>query len=193
MKRVISFDAETTSLRGSQLAIGAILFGEDGTEISQFLGWRKPEEGEKVDNWVKENILPKIATMPVANMYESRKTLLEAFASWYMANGFGDAPAPWDASQMIKQADCLFIAHCGAPVEANLIQALFAEGLIGEFNGPFPLHEVGTLLLAKGEDPTSVDSYNAKHDLKGHDFGGTHNPLDDSEKAYISFRHLMGW
>ena len=192
-KKVLSFDAETTSLRGSQLAIGAILFDENGVEVNQFLGWRNPEEGERVDNWVKDNILPKIVTMPAKNQYQSRKELLAAFADWYMKNGFVDAPAPWDAMQTIKQADAIFIAHCGAPVEANLIQALFEEGLIGEFNGPFPLHEVGTLLLKAGEDPNSVDSYNTKNGLSGRDFGGTHNPLDDSEKAYIAFRHLMGW
>lgn len=192
MKKVISFDAETTTLRGSQLAIGAILFNEIGVEKSSFLGWRNPEEGERVDNWVKENILPKIATMPVENQYQSRNELLKAFADWYMQNGFVDAPAPWDAKQIVKQADAIFIAHCGAPVEANLIQALFEEGLIDEFNGPFPLHEVGTLLLKEGEDPTSVESYNTKHGLSGRDFGGMHNPLDDSEKAYVAFRHLMG-
>ena len=193
MKKVLSFDAETTSLRGSQLAIGAILYNEDGTEASRFLGWRNPKEGERVDNFVKENILPKIATMPVEFQYQSCKELLKAFANWYMENGFVDAPAPWDATQTVKQAVAIFIAHCGAPVEANLIQALFEEGLIGEFNGPFPLHEVGTLLLAKGEDPASVNSYNTKFGLQGRDFGGTHNPLDDSEKAYRAFRHLMGW
>ena len=38
-------------------------------------------------------------------------------------------------------------------------------GLIGDWDGPYPLHDLVGYLAAKGEDPTSVDKYNAKHGL----------------------------
>ena len=59
------------------------------------------------------------------------------------------------------------------------------------FCGPMPIHEVGTLLLALGEDPSSVDGYNKKHGLAAPLEGVTHHPMYDAAAAAIVWEHAM--
>jgi len=67
------------------------------------------------------------------------------------------------------------------------------RGLIGDFDGPYPLIDVSGNLQQAGEDPTSVDGYMRKHGLEvAVNFdGGTHNPLYDSEVAAQVYAHLL--
>jgi hypothetical protein len=65
-------------------------------------------------------------------------------------------------------------------------------GVIGDWDGPYPLLDVSGNLRQASEDPTSVDSYIKKHDLAVGEFeGGTHNPLYDSAAAAVVYRHLV--
>jgi hypothetical protein len=118
MKKVFSFDAETNGLWGQAFAIGALVYDESGAEISRFVG-RCPIEGE-VDKWVAENVLPKIADIPVT--CGDYNALLALFAEFYKAN---------------KQ-DADVIAHMGFIVEVKILRDLHAAGLIGDWDGSLP-------------------------------------------------------
>lgn len=174
MKKLFSFDAETNGLWGQAFVIGALVYDENGTEIARFVG-RCPIEGE-VDKWVRDNVLPKIADIPVShNDYDS---LLASFAEFYLANK--------------EEADV--IAHMGFIVEVKILRDLHERKLIGDWDAPYPLLDVSGNLQQAGEDPTSVDKYVQKHNLSVGEFeGGTHNPLYDSAVAAVVYRHLMGW
>jgi len=171
IKKVLSFDAETNGLWGEAFAIGALVYDENGVEIARFVG-RCPIEGT-VDKWVETNVLPQITGIPVTHKdYES---LLAEFAKFYLAN----------------KADTDIIVHMGVPVEAKLLLDMHQYGVIGDWDGPYPLIDLAGNLQQVGEDPTSVDSYLKKYGLTVGEFeGGTHNPLYDSAVAAKVYFHL---
>lgn len=169
--KIFSFDAETNGLWGQAFAIGALVYDETGAEIARFVG-RLPDS-EITDNWVKENVLPKIGDIPVT--HQTYAELLASFAAFY--------------NEHKKGADV--IVHMGFIVEVKILRDLHAAGLIGDWDAPYPLLDVSGNLQQAGEDPTSVDSYVKKHGLSVGEFeGGTHNPLYDSAVAVVVYRHL---
>ena len=171
MKKQFSFDAETNGLWGRAFAIGALVFGEDGIEVSRFVARLSDEN--VTDQWVRDNVLPQITGIPVT--HESYEEMVADFAKFYLAN--------------IVDAD--IIVHMGVPVEARLIIDMHAAGLIGDFDGPYPLIDIAGNLQQAGEDSTSPDSYLKKYELSAGEFdGGTHNPLYDSAVAAVVYRHL---
>jgi len=169
--KVFSFDAETDGLWGNPFAIAAIVY-EKGEEVDRFLA-RLPDK--VVGNeWVRDNVLPTISNIePTHQSYEG---MIRDFSAFYMRHKEG----------------AHIIAHMGYIVEAHLLREMRRIGGIGDWDAPFPLNDVAGLLLAAGENPTSVDSYVEKHNLEVvQDFGTTHNPLYDCELAARVFMHLM--
>lgn len=72
-----------------------------------------------------------------------------------------------------------------------MLRDMYDRGLIGDWDGPYPLFDVSGNLQQAGEDPTSVDKYVQKDGLSVGEFeGGTHNPLYDSAVAAVAYRHL---
>jgi len=172
MKKVFSFDAETNGLWGQAFAIGALVYDEQGTEIARFVG-RLPDT-EVTDSWVRENVLPKIADIPVT--HSDYDALLADFAEFYKANKEG--------------ADV--VVHMGFIVEVKILRDLHERKLIGDWDAPYPLYDVSGNLQAVGADPTSVDKFVVEHNLSVGEFaGGTHNPLYDSAVAAVVYRHLL--
>ena len=172
MRKVFSFDAETNGLWGKSFAIGALVYDENGAEIARFVG-RLPDSAV-TEQWVKENVLPTLASVAVT--HDTYEALLAAFAEFYKANKEG--------------ADIL--VHMGYIVEAGLLRDMHSQGVIGDWDGPYPMLDVSGNLQQAGEDPTSVDSYVKKHGLSVGEFaGGTHNPLYDSAIAAVVYRHLL--
>lgn len=170
MKKIFSFDAETNGLWGQAFAIGAVLIAPDGVEIDRFVG-RCPIEGE-VNEWVAENVLPEMANIPVT--YGSYEELLRAFMAWRANHREG-------ATELV---------HMGVPVEARLFIDAHDMGIIGDWDGPYPLVDAATI----PEIGDSVDGYNTKHGISPDpkEFaGGTHNPLYDSSAAAVAYRHWL--
>lgn len=170
-KKVLSFDAETNGLWGQAFAVGALVYDENGGEIARFVG-RLPNS-EVTDEWVRTNVLPKLEGVPVT--HEGYEALLADFAKFYL----------------VSKKDADVIVHMGVPVESKLLIDMHTLGLIGDWDGPFPLLDVAGELAQAGEDPTSCDKYVAKWELAVPDFGTTHNPLYDSVVAAEVHRHLV--
>lgn len=171
MNKVFSFDAETNGLWGQAFAIGALVYDENGVEIGRFVG-RCPIEGE-VNSWVKGNVLPQMTK--VVESHPDYDALLSDFAGFYLAYKEG----------------ANVIVHMGVPVESKLLSDMHARGLIGDWDGPYPLIDIAGNLLQIGEDPTSVDSFVERNELFIGEFeGGTHNPLYDAAAAAAAYRHL---
>lgn len=169
--KIFSFDAETNGLWGQAFAIGALVYDESGVEITRFVG-RLPDT-VVTDEWVRTNVLPTIGTIPVT--HSDYASLLADFAKFYLAN----------------KADADVIVHMGVPVESSLLKDMHTQGLIGDWDGPFPLLDLAGELAQAGEDSTSCDKYVAKWKIVVPDFGTTHNPLYDSAVAAEVHKHLV--
>lgn len=168
--RIFSVDAETDGLYGPTLAIGVVV-REDGVTVASFQGRVNDTRLRGVANpWVRENVIPAIAG--ITTRFKNAEELEEAFWSFYKNN----------------KEDALVVAHCAAPVESGLFRRCIKRDASRTFEGPFPLHEVGTALLMKGEDPSSVDSYLKSCGLSPQD---EHNPLADALWAAIAWERLM--
>lgn len=173
MKSVISIDAESNDLYGSVWAVGVVVLDESGNETDRFVG-RLPEEFV-TSEFARKNVLPVVTDIPVT--HESRAALLEDFWSFWQNHK--------------ENADA--IAHISVPVESGLFRACVEQDTESRmFEGPFPLHEVGTVLKALGEDSHSVDGYNKHHALDVPFDGSTHHPLYDAYAAAVAWRHALG-
>jgi hypothetical protein len=170
-RTVLSFDAETDGLWGPVLAIGAVLYRGD-EPVSIFKG-RVAEMPAPGTGWVGDNVTPACEGMtvyerllppsppidfgcagfggsPEGIIREHRRadrSLLGDFAEWYLTHKPG--------------AD--IVAHMPVPVEAGLLTEMRRAGLIGDWDGPYPLYDVAGYLGAAGYDPTSVDKYLTAH------------------------------
>jgi len=193
MKKVFSFDAETDGLWGQPFAIAATVTAFDGTEIAVFAA--RLNDTVVSNEWVKANVLPHIQDMRIvtdehriprdvartedeyrAGIVPAYDALLGEFARFYMKH----------------KTDAVIIAHCPCPVEAHLMRECHRLGLIGDWDGPFPLVGVEGLLDAAGEPMTEATAYATKHGLQLPE-GSAHNPLFDCRLATAMYRHLKGW
>lgn len=171
--RIFSFDAEADGLWGQAFAIGALVYDERGNEAARFVG-RLPDSAV-TNEWVRQNVLPQVTGIPVT--HEKYGELLADFAKFYLANKEGSD----------------IVVHMGYIVEARVIRDMYERGLIGEWDGPYPLHDVSGNLQAAGADPVSVDRFAADHGIEIAEFeGGTHNPLYDSAITAAVYRYLVG-
>lgn len=131
-----------------------------GEEITYFIG-RCPIEGD-VDGWVAENVLPQMEG--ITENYSSYEELLGAFMRW----------------RATVKGDAVEIVHMGVPVEARLFIDAHTMGIIGDWDGPYPLIDIA----AFPEIWDSVDRYNGTQGLP-------HNPLYDAIVAAVAYRHWL--
>lgn len=167
--KILSFDAESNGLYGPAFAIGAFLY-IDGMEVSRFIG-RYRLTGE-INAWVKENVLPQMEGIP--ENYSSYEELLRGFFAWRADHKDGATE----------------IVHMGVPVEARLYLDAHRMGIIGDWDGPYPLVDISAI----PEIGTSVDSYNEAHGCAPDPAsfaGGTHNPLYDAAAAANAYMHWL--
>ena len=171
---IISFDAETNGLWGEAFAISAAVY-EGGTCVATFTAYLG--EAGVTDEWVKENVLPKLEGLDVT--HSCYDDMLADFAKFYLEHK--------------KDADV--IAHMGVPVESRLLQDMHSKGYIGDWDGPYPFLDVAPMLKMAGKDPASVDTYNKEFNLLAGraEVEGleTHHPLYDSVAAAVCYMHLL--
>lgn len=169
--RIFSLDAEVDGLYGPAFAVAAVV-REDGREVARFVG-RAPDS-LVTNEWVRDNVLPALAGMDVT--HSSSEELEEAFWAFWLAQRDG----------------ATVIAHCGTPVEAGLFRRCVERDRASrQWNGPFPLHELASLLLAVGENPTSADEYVRTHGLTVPFAGVAHHPMYDAAVAAVVWEHVM--
>ncbi len=162
--KLLSFDLETNGLHGKAFAVGAVVMGADGQIYNEFTA--RARLTEKVDDWVKSNVLPAIADMPIT--HDNYEQLREAFWAWYM--------------QAEPEADYVLVNN-GYPVEYRFLLDC-QEAKLDEryWQHPFPILELSSLLLL-----TEHGTNTSKHLLKktlDEDYGRKmHHPLEDAKMA----------
>ncbi len=131
IQKYFVFDTETAGLLGKTFAVGYVVVGSDGKEISS--GWKSSGlesvyAGTNDTNWLKKNIpeevlSPKIEDENYLTRDEMKKWFIDVFQE----------------SEAILVADCLYPCEAGWLRECELT--------------PCPIHEVATALLMAGKDP----------------------------------------
>lgn len=176
--KILSVDVESNGLHGQPFAIGAIVTHDDG--VHALFEDACIIDGP-VDPWVAANVIPVLGTpVPYRGTGHDYPTMLAQFAGWYDDQQDGNP---------------LVIAHVAAPVEARLFADMVHVLGRDPFSGPFPLHDLATLLYAVGADPLSVDGYRTAHGLRmagAYEEMSPHNPLYDATVAETCWRHAAG-
>ncbi len=168
-RRIFAVDAETDGLYGEPFAIGAVVLDETGAEIASFAGAADVEAVR--DPWVRENVLPVLGPLPE---FAGRAQLRGAFWDFWMCH----------------RENALCVADVGTPVEAFLFRLCVAEDESRTFQGPFPMHDLATLLLVRGLDPLASRPTLAR--TWGLEWTGKqHNPVDDARLTALLFRQSM--
>lgn len=129
---MVFIDCESAGLRGETFACCML----DVLGNTLFNGFYR-HKSLTTNSWLAAHVEPNLS----GTEYQSRQEFLEAAAKVWL-NNKGEA-----------------VAHMGSPVESNFFQLLWTEGLIGEFDGPYPLHDTATLLARIEQDPTSEKGY----------------------------------
>ncbi len=153
------FDVESIGLHGEGFAVGWIVVDFAGNVRDEQLFSCPPDAalGEQHNRaWVWDNVpvLPHTHRTPAA----LRKDFFDAWRRW-------------------NAAGAVLVADCGWPVESRFLSACIDDALAArEWSGPYPLHELASVFLAKGLDPlkerSRLDSELPKH-----------NPLCDARQS----------
>lgn len=161
---MIFIDCESAGLRGEVFACAMV--NESGVVI--FNGfYRHP--ALRTNDWLRENVEPNLT----GTEYLKREAFLKAAADAWMIN---KGPA---------------VAHMGSPVESNFFQEMWVHGFIGEFDGPYPLHDTAPLLLAAGYASDSEQEYADESGLILPDGYIPHSALSDAQLTRLVWMSLV--
>ena len=158
-KRMV-MDVESVGLHGEAFAVGYVVTDEFGGEVGGAMYGCSPDSARGTAQnraWVAENV-PSVAG-GCSSPAEVRAKFWEDFKFWH------------------EEGDLEVWADCGWPVEARFLIACIEEDhRWREWSGPFPLHEVASVLLAAGMEP--LKTYDRMRDELP-----VHDPLKDARQS----------
>ena len=153
------FDVESLGLHGSGFAAGWVVVDNEGKEHDSGLACTRISEAmcsRETWEWLQTNV----PAMPTT--HESMRGVRQAF---------------WDAWQRWKANGAVLVADCAWPVEARfLAQCVDDVPASREWTGPYPLHDLASMLLAVGKDPL------ATYDRLPGELPA-HHPLNDARQS----------
>lgn len=168
MKTFFIFDVESVGLHGEAFAVAGGVY-RNGETLSEFFFACSPEDalGEESDRaWVRENIPP---------LFQNRSCPASVRDSFWRE---------WEAAKTVYPG-ILMAGECVWPVETNFLSACAAVAGC-KWGGPYPLHEIASVLLAAGMDP--LKTYERLPDELPR-----HHPLADARlSARLLFSALHG-
>lgn len=133
------FDVESIGLHGEPYSVGWVVVDRSGEELDSGRLAINPALAHGQDDdreWCEENI----PAIPVTHL--TMKAMLSGF---------------WGAWLEWKDRGALMAAECAWPVEAKfLAMCVGAEWPQSKWAGPYPLHEVASVMLAAGMDPMAT-------------------------------------
>lgn len=165
LKKRMVIDVESVGLHGEGFAVAFVLLEGDyelahGSACCPATAARGTGDDLK---WVQENV----TIDPAAHKFESPRQVRDWF--WTIWTRY-------EAEGVELWADCCW------PVEANFLAACVADDPTARnWEGPYPLHDVATLMLAGGRDPLGT-YHRTPAELPAH------NPLADARQ---SARHML--
>lgn len=134
------FDVESIGLHGEGFAVGFVVIDAEGNQHDCALYSCPPEAARGSAGghaWVKENC----PALPITHR-----------CPWQVRAAFWRNWLDWRARAGSQKA--YMVADCGWPVEARFLAACVEDDpMAREWEGPYPLHDLATLLLARNLDP----------------------------------------
>lgn len=134
------FDVESIGLHGEGFAVGwvAVHARAKSAEVGWFCCPPDQARGEETNRrWVAENVPPMKLTHA-----DPREVRAAFWAKWL----------EWKAQGAVLVADCCW------PVEARFLAACVDDDpQTREWEGPYPLHDLASVLLAMGRDPLATN------------------------------------
>lgn len=136
MKSFFVFDVESVGLHGEAFAVAGGVYLENGAAQWEF-GFCCPIDecsGDESDRqWVKENM----PTLEVTHRVP-----------------VGIRDAFWEAWMKAKAQGAVMAVECGWPVEAGFLSRCIRDYPEDrKWEGPYPMHDVASVMLAAGMDP----------------------------------------
>jgi len=173
---VMSVDVECDGIKNGHkpLAIGAVLYDTKTLAVSAtFEGRIANLDG--CTEWVEHNVVPAIQC--IQQTFSNSQELLKAFSEWYLNH----------------KDDVVVIAHIPHPVETAMFLEMGRLGLIGERDQPYPLIDVGAMLLTRNNNPLSVDDYRLAYckPMQTNLEIGVHHPLYDAYQALAVYLKII--
>lgn len=133
------FDVESIGLHGEGFAAAWAVVDRNGNVLDEGCLACDPDQCAGTDasrQWVAENVPPLGVTSPTP---------------YYLRDEFWRAWRHWASQGAVLVADCAW------PVEANFLSACVKQNHAErEWQGPYPLHELASVLLAIGGDPLAI-------------------------------------
>jgi hypothetical protein len=155
------FDVESIGLYGDGFAVAWTVQNSDGREFEHgvLVAPTALARGANFDReWVVENVLPHLQDPNCADLATLRVRFWEKLQEW-------------------KAHGATIFAECLAPVEALFLAACVAEvsptDPAAAWKGPYPFHDVASVMLAAGMDPLATYERRA-------DELPAHHPLADA-------------
>lgn len=156
------FDVESMGLHGEGFAVGGGIYRlENAAAVREFRYFTPHEPIEGTDEnrkWVLNNI-------PVMDV-----------THWATHGIRGAFWEEWEIAKAAYPGICMW-AECGWPVEARFL-AMCIEDRTKEryWNGPYPLHEIATVMHVAGMNPMGMYPRNASEQPQ-------HDPLADARQS----------
>jgi len=155
MKSFFVFDVESVGLHGEGFAVAGGVYLENGATQWEFFYACHPDAaiGEIIDfEWVLKNL-------PVITRTHYTPALVrDAF---------------WNEWMKAKAAGALMAVECGWPVEGRFLNACIEDDKSRKWEGPYPMIEISTYLIAAGMDPMAKNTRTPSEMPE-------HNPLSDA-------------
>ena len=130
-------DVESVGLHGEGFAVGWVVVGYDGVVVEECRLCVSPDDARGTASgreWVEANC-PVSAQSLCRSVADLRRTFWSRWREW-------------------KGRGAALVADCGWPVEARFLAACVDDRPeVREWEGPYPLHELASILLASGADP----------------------------------------
>jgi len=162
-----TFDVESIGLHGEPYAVGYVVNDPAGNELfaKSLAVFPHQAHGDADDReWVESNI----PAIPIS--HDTLEAMLDEFwADWLL----------W------KEKGALMFAECAWPVEARFLSMCAARNWPSQkWNGPYPLHDVASVMLAKGMDPMAAYPRLPNEEPK-------HDPLADARQSARLLREAL--
>lgn len=156
------FDVESVGLHGEGFAVAGGIYDADGKVIREFAYHCDSSlaKGELEDRqWIKQNVTIHKSSIEQANPFLVRERF---WNDWMHAKGAFQA-------QMFVE--------CGWPVEAAFLEACIKDFPVSRnWDGPYPMHEIASIMVAAGMDPM------ASYDRLPEELPA-HEPLADARQS----------
>lgn len=156
--KLVCFDVESNGLHGLPFAVGGVVYDTVEKCCDSEILYRADLPDGVTNQWVRDNVLP--AMEGVAVTHRDHFAMCDAFWAWL---------------QQHKQ-DAYVIVDVGYPVESRFLLMCQEIDSLREWEAPYPLHELASILLAAGLDPDMPRFENEQSHLQ-------HNPLEDAKRC----------